>query len=699
MKHLSSYLCLIKTAHQIEALKFYIVKSSTRLQSTMRVLCVAEKPSIAKAVAGHLSGGQVLTHNTPEKYIKNYVFHYDFGRPWGHCEVTMTSVLGHITSAVFPPEYKRWENPPPERLFDAPVNIIISEDKTKVADNIEKQARYANALCIWTDCDREGEHIGHEICEAAKKGNRTLDIKRAKFSNIERAHILNAARNLISLDQKQVNAVASRIELDLRIGYAFTRFLTTNLRTLGGPLEKLILSYGSCQFPTLGFVVDRYFKVRNFKPEPFWSIKVMHKREGIDVNFNWSRHRLFDRASVVILYERCLAAKIAKVVKVQEKPTKKWKPLPLTTVELQKMATRFLRMTGQQAMETAENLYNKGFISYPRTETDRFDSGMNLRALVQKQTPSQMWGGFAQTLVDGGFQQPRQGRNDDKAHPPIHPITYAAPSVLNEREKKVYEFVVRRFLACCSEDAKGVATDVDIVYGEESFHAHGVVVLEKNYLEVYVYEKWTGSVQLPKFTVGELFEPTEALMTEGKTAPPSYLTEADLIALMDANGIGTDATMAEHIQKIQERDYVRTVPRSGRSADEEVDEEDAPAARGGRAGRAGRGGRGRGGRGGGSSAAGRGGGGGGVKEFIPTQLGVALIEGFDRMNFETSLGKPFLRKEMELKMKAICEGRTTKEIVLAESIRQYRQVYMQSREKLNVLKAACRQYVFQQNGG
>lgn len=86
-------------------------------------------------------------------------------------------------------------------------------------------------------------------------------------------------------------------------------------------------------------------------------------------------------------------------------------------------------------------------------------------------------------------------------------------------------------------------------------------------------------------------------------------------------------------------------------------------------------------------------------EFIPTQLGVALIEGFDRMNFETSLGKPFLRKEMELKMKAICEGRTTKEAVLSESIRQYRQVYMQSQEKLAVLKAACRQYIFQQNGG
>ncbi|KAI0481094.1 DNA topoisomerase [Xylariaceae sp. FL0804] len=658
----------------------------------MAVLCVAEKPSIARAVAGHLSGGQMQVKNTRNKYIKNFVFDYDFGRPWGKCQVTMTAVLGHLTSAVFPAEFKRWEYPPPDRLFDAPVHIVVSEDKTTVAENIERQARTSNALCIWTDCDREGEHIGHEICEAARKGNRTLDIKRAKFSNIERAHILNASRTLVNLDQRQVNAVASRIELDLRIGYAFTRFLTLNLQTLGGPMQKLILSYGSCQFPTLGFVVDRFLRVRNFKPESFWSIKVMHKREGINVNFSWARHRLFDRISVIVLYERCLAAKKARVTKVQEKPTSKWKPLPLTTVELQKMATRFLGMTGQAAMQHAEGLYNKGFISYPRTETDRFDPGMNLRALVQKQSQSHAWGAFAQGLVDGGFQQPRQGRNDDKAHPPIHPITYAAPTALENDERKVYEFVVRRFLACCSEDAKGVATDVDILYGDESFHAHGVVVLERNYLDVYVYDKWTGTVQLPKFTVGEVFEPTEAFMTEGKTAPPKFLTEADLIALMDANGIGTDATMAEHIAKIQERDYVRTEPRSGHHGEEADDDADeAAATRGGGRGRGSRGGRGRGrgGRGGATT-----GGRSRIMQFIPTKLGMALIQGFDRMNFETSLSKPFLRKEMEAKMKAVCEGRTTKEVVLAESIEQYRHVYLQSQQKLGVLKTACRQYIF-----
>jgi len=192
--------------------------------------------------------------------------------------------------------------------------------------------------------------------------------------------------------------------------------------------------------------VDRYFRVKNFVPEPFWGISLTHRKDGVDVVFGWKRFHLFDRASVIIIYERCLAAKIAKVVAVQEKPTKKWKPLPLTTVELQKMATRFLHMSGQQAMAVAETLYNKGFISYPRTETDRFDKAINLRALVQKQTQDNRWGPFAQNLADGAFNQPRNGRHDDKAHPPIHPITYAAPTVLSPEESRLYELVVRRFL-------------------------------------------------------------------------------------------------------------------------------------------------------------------------------------------------------------------------------------------------------------
>jgi DNA topoisomerase-3 len=120
----------------------------------------------------------------------------------------MTAVKGHLTAVEFPPDYKQWEYPPPDRLFDAPVLTVIPpvkthqtseenyvaldtdsprQDNKSIAKNIEDQARRADALVIWTDCDREGEHIGSEIRSAARKGNSHIQIKRARFSNIERA--------------------------------------------------------------------------------------------------------------------------------------------------------------------------------------------------------------------------------------------------------------------------------------------------------------------------------------------------------------------------------------------------------------------------------------------------------------------------------------------------------------------------------
>lgn len=129
-----------------------------------------------------------------------------------------------------------------------------------IAKNIETQARYSRALFIWTDCDREGENIGQEVRDVAWKGKPNLQVKRAKFSNIERAyvepismsffdinihsHIIRAAKQPVDLDMQQSNAVAARIELDLRIGAAFTRLQTIALQRLGGPLDQKMISYG-----------------------------------------------------------------------------------------------------------------------------------------------------------------------------------------------------------------------------------------------------------------------------------------------------------------------------------------------------------------------------------------------------------------------------------------------------------------------
>ncbi|KAF9886074.1 DNA topoisomerase [Aspergillus nanangensis] len=619
-----------------------------------RILCVAEKPAIAKAVAQHLSGGSFQTISIRgNKYVKNYLFDFNFGDPWGICAVTMTSVLGHLTSLDFESQYRSWLSCPPGALFEAPVHISVDKDKTTIAKNIREQARGCKALFIWTDCDREGEHIGAEVRTQAKAGNPGIIIKRAKFSNTEKAHVLRAARGLIELDDLQANAVAARIELDLRIGAAFTRLQTLQLKHLSEELTEKIISYGSCQFPTLGFVVDRYLRVKKFKPENFWAIKVMHLRDEIKVDFLWKRVHLFDRAAVVVMLERCLLAKKAKVIKVNQKPTSKWRPLPLTTVDLQMMGSRYLRMDSQTIMKVAEQLYTKGFISYPRTETDQFDKGIDLKKLVEKQVPDQNWGHYAQDLLGGGFRTPRSGRHNDQAHPPIHPVCWVSPNTISADEKKVYEFVVRRFLACCSEDAKGQSTEIEILYGDEVFHAKGLIVLERNYLDVYVYDKWVSSQQLPTFEMGETFEPTEAKVVDGKTSPPNYLTEPELIGLMDANGIGTDATMAEHIAKIKDREYVAVHSRgSGRNS---------------------------------------------VKELIPTRLGIALVEGYDNvvagLSDSISLSKPFLRKEMENHMRQICAGSKTRQQVVEESLDKYREVFIHTQRRINILKDACRKYL------
>lgn len=124
-----------------------------------------------------------------------------------------------------------------------------------------------------------------------------------------------------------------RSELDLRIGAAFTRFQTMRLqKVFPRTLAEMLISYGSCQFPTLGFVVERFLAIENFRPEPFWKLKVTDVRNDISVEFKWDRNRLFEELPCQIFLDMCLESPNATVEKVVSKPKSKWRPLPLDTV-------------------------------------------------------------------------------------------------------------------------------------------------------------------------------------------------------------------------------------------------------------------------------------------------------------------------------------------------------------------------------
>lgn len=105
----------------------------------------------------------------------------------------MTCISGHLTDAQFTSEHKNWNFPPPSSLFNAPVVVKVADSKMEIASNIQSEARGARALFIWTDCDREGEHIGHEVRTEALSSNPRMEVKRARFSNIERAYVFYLA--------------------------------------------------------------------------------------------------------------------------------------------------------------------------------------------------------------------------------------------------------------------------------------------------------------------------------------------------------------------------------------------------------------------------------------------------------------------------------------------------------------------------
>ncbi|XP_071031319.1 DNA topoisomerase 3-alpha-like [Oncorhynchus clarkii lewisi] len=389
-----------------------------------RVLCVAEKNDAAKCIAEIMSDGRARRREGLSVYNKLYEFEYNlFGR---NVTVCMTSVSGHLLGLEFKAQFQKWHSCNPVLLFDAEVEKYCPENFVQIKRTLEREVSQCQALVIWTDCDREGENIGFEVIDVCKAVKPGVQVFRARFSEITPNSIRRACDTLTEPDGNVSDAVDVRQELDLRIGASFTRFQTLRLqKTFPASLANQLISYGSCQFPTLGFVVERFKSIQAFIPETFYKIRVLHEVEEESVEFSWKRNRLFNHTACLVIYQICLEDPIATVISVTSKPKSKWRPLPLDTVEMEKLVSRKLRIGAKETMKIAEKLYTQGLISYPRTETNLFPKDLALGPLVEHQTHSPSWGAFARGVMEQpGGPNPRQGTKTDQAHPPIHPIKY-----------------------------------------------------------------------------------------------------------------------------------------------------------------------------------------------------------------------------------------------------------------------------------
>uniref|UniRef100_A0A0X3PKL9 DNA topoisomerase n=1 Tax=Schistocephalus solidus TaxID=70667 RepID=A0A0X3PKL9_SCHSO len=391
-----------------------------RAFASMRILNVAEKNEAAKNIAAILSQGRATRREGFSKFNKIYEFPCQMNGQTYH--FVMTSVSGHLLNYDFTQRFRSWQSCDPSVLFEAPVEKKCSPDFEPIKRTLQREARNCTKLIIWTDCDREGENIGMEIVSVCQEVKPSILVSRARFSEITPHAIHQAINTLTVMDENMSLAVDTRQELDLRIGAAFTRFQTLRLRrAFPRALAEQLISYGSCQFPTLGFVVERFREVENFVPEPFWKIVAHFDRQNTQTSFTWKRGRLFDRDCCSAYHQHLLENPFGQVIDVQQRPKSKWRPLPMDTVEMEKLAARKLHIGAKQTMQLAESLYTRGFISYPRTETNMFPAELDLVPLVQAQTEDSRWSAFAHNLLTNGLR-PRAGKKSDKAHPPIHPL-------------------------------------------------------------------------------------------------------------------------------------------------------------------------------------------------------------------------------------------------------------------------------------
>lgn len=285
-------------------------------------------------------------------------------------------------------------------------------------------------------------------------------------------------------------------------------------------------------------------------------------------------------------------------------------------------------------MKIAEKLYNNGYISYPRTETDIFEENFDHRSLIAMQSINEQWGSFATILAESNKAAffPRKGKFNDKAHPPIHPTK--PNDTLKGDELKLYELITRTYLAGLSKDAVGQEITYEIKISTEEFIKTFLRVKEKNFLEVYIYEKWHNDCcdndefhRLCFLVEGSLIDNFHVLMDESYTTSPLLLNETELISLMDKNGIGTDATIHEHIAKIQDRTYVLK-DYDGR--------------------------------------------------FCPTYLGLGLVKFFDLLNLEYSLTCHQLRAEMEKDFSDVAKGLLESEFVIKKFLELFKRIFITS---------------------
>ena len=535
----------------------------------MNTVIVAEKPSVGRDIARVLGatwpGTGCLMGN-----------HY-----------TVTWALGHLVTLADPEEYgeqyKTWNLDTLPMLPDR-WKLVVIRQTSKQYHAVKEQIfrKDISDIIIATDAGREGELVARWILE--KAGNKK-PLKRLWISSVTDKAIRDGFAHLRpGKDYEDLyHAAVARAEADWEVGITATRALTCKYNAQ--------LSCGRVQTPTLAMIASREEEIKKFIPKPYYGLRAVAK----GISFIWTdaknnSGRTFDKSRIESIYKN--AAQKIRITEVKKKTKKTFSPALYDLTALQREANQRYGYSAKQTLNIMQRLYeNHKVLTYPRTDSRYLTTDMT--GTLRERLKACAVGPYrkaASRLSMHEIKADKSFVNNAKVsdhHAIIPTEQFVQLEHMSNEERKIYDLVVRRFLAVLSPACEYEEISLTGMIGKETFRAKGSRILKTGWREIYDAD-WedlededtadtsgsTGSSSLTDTTWPDVSEGTELpvtslSITEGKTKPPAYFTEGTLIAAMEnparymqhkdqtlaralgeTGGLGTVATRADIIEKL-----------------------------------------------------------------------------------------------------------------------------------------------------
>ncbi len=539
-------------------------------------LIIAEKPSVAADIARALGGfTRKGEYFESEKYV-------------------LSSAVGHLLELTLPPEHDvkkgKWSF---ARLPVIPPHFDlapIERSETRL-NTLLKLLKRKDVTGIVNACDagREGELIFRYIAQYAKTKK---PVERLWLQSMTQSAIrdgfasLRKDKDLLPL----ADAAKSRSEADWLVGINGTRAMTAFNSKEGG---FYLTTVGRVQTPTLAILVEREEKIRAFQPRDYWEVHARFAAQAGEYAGRWfdpafkkdddperKAERLWQAARAESVAAAC-AGKQGTATE-EAKPTTQASPLLYDLTSLQREANGRFGFSAKGTLGLAQALYEKHkALTYPRTDARALpeDYVATVKKTMDALADIKEFAPFAKQVLKGGWVKPNKRIFDNSKisdHFAIIP-TLQTPGHLSEPEAKLYDLVVRRFLAVFFPSAEFLQTTRITMVGEEHFRTEGKVLQSPGWLAVYGKAAQEDDASLPAIAQGEKVKTLEAKATANQTRPPARFNEATLLSAMEgagklledddlreamgAKGLGTPATRAAVIEGLINEKYIERLGR------------------------------------------------------------------------------------------------------------------------------------------